>query len=203
MAKYRHREEAINTQLAILISQLGVRAEAETIHSQGQHRPDVLFQLRGLRVVIEGKFADTQNVENTVLNDARHRVKSGIAHIAAAAIYPTLLRSTSTTELSSVLEHSQLRFRLITETQESEDWFEGNPASLMDALRRAQEALSKDDIVETTAKALSAQLSTVAQLWTSQPGACDRLSALLGILPPKGETSENANERRETTAKVW
>jgi hypothetical protein len=181
---------------------LGVRAEAETIHSQGQHRPDVLFQLRGLRVVIEGKFADTQNVENTVLNDARHRVKSGIAHIAAAAIYPTLLRSTSTTELSSVLEHSQLRFRLITETQESEDWFEGNPASLMDALRRAQEALSKDDIVETTAKALSAQLSTVAQLWTSQPGACDRLSALLGILPPKGETSENANERRETTAKV-
>jgi hypothetical protein len=56
--KQRNREEVVNTQLAILISQLGVTADAETIHVHGQHRPDVLFELRGLRVVIEGKLAD-------------------------------------------------------------------------------------------------------------------------------------------------
>ena len=45
----------------------------------------------------------------------------------------------------------------------ADDWFEGNPASLMEALRRAQEALSQDDIVERTAKALHGQLVSVAQ----------------------------------------
>ena len=54
----RNREEAVNTQLALLISKLGVTADAETIQAHGRHRPDVLFQLRGLRIVVEGKFAD-------------------------------------------------------------------------------------------------------------------------------------------------
>lgn len=80
----RNREEVINTQLALLISRLGVTADAETIHVHGKHRPDVLFELRGLRVVVEGKFADHPNAGQVVLNDARNRVKSGIAHIAAA-----------------------------------------------------------------------------------------------------------------------
>jgi hypothetical protein len=35
-----------------------------------------------------------------------------------------------------------------------------------------------------------------------QEGACDRLSSLLGITPPKGEAPDKANERRETAAKV-
>ena len=34
MAIQRNREEAINTQLAILISRLGVTADAETIHER-------------------------------------------------------------------------------------------------------------------------------------------------------------------------
>ena len=49
MPKQRNREEVVNTQLAVLISKLGVTADAETIHLHGRHRPDVLFQLRGLR----------------------------------------------------------------------------------------------------------------------------------------------------------
>jgi hypothetical protein len=154
MAGHRNREEAVNTQLAILISRYGVTADGETIHVHGKHRPDVLFQLRGLRVVIEGKFADHPNAAGVVLEDARKRVKSGIAHIAAAAIYPLPLRTTSTTnyKILSVLEKSKLRYRIISEADETEDWFEGSPASLMDALRRAQEGLTKDDIVEETSK---------------------------------------------------
>jgi len=97
--KQRNREEVVNTQLAILISRLGVTADAETIHVHGKHRPDVLFELRGLRVVIEGKFADHPNAEQIVLEDARKRVRSGIAHIAAATVYPLALRHTPTTIL--------------------------------------------------------------------------------------------------------
>ncbi|MGH6851033.1 MAG: N-6 DNA methylase [Methylocella sp.] len=72
----------------------------------------------------------------------------------------------------------------------------------MDALRRAQEALTKDDIVEETAKSLSMQLEGVAKLWEGQLGACDRLSDILGFAPPKGETNEKARDRRETASKV-
>ena len=202
MQKQRNREEVINTQLAILISRLGVTADAETIHVHGKHRPDVLFELRGLRVAIEGKFADHANAEQIVLEDARKRVRSGIAHITAAAVYPIGLRSTPTTKVLEKLRTSQLKYRIVAETQETPDWYEGTPASLMDALRHAQEALTKDDIVEQTAKSLSVQLEGVAKLWMGQKGACDRLSQILGLYPPKGETREKAQERRETAAKV-
>jgi N-6 DNA methylase len=202
MSKQRNREEVVNTQLAILISRLGVTANAETIHVHGRHRPDVLFELRGLRVIIEGKFADHPNAEAIVLEDARKRVRSGLAHIAAAAIYPRPLRNTPTSKLLDALSTSQLKYRIVSETHETGDWFEGDPVSFMDALRHAQEALTKDDIVEQTAKSLSVQLEGVAKLWMGQRGACDRLSTILGLSPPKGETSEKAQERRETAAKV-
>jgi hypothetical protein len=179
-----------------------VTADAETIHVHGKQRPDVLFELRGLRVIIEGKFADHPSAEQVVLADARNRARSGIAHIAAAAIYPVALRSTPTTKVLDRLQRSQLKYRIVSETHETEAWFEGNPASLMDALRHAQEYLTKDDIVERTAKSLSGRLTGVAKLWMGQKGACDRLSAILGIFPPKGETLEKAQLRRETAAKV-
>ena len=202
MPKQRNREEVVNTQLAVLISKLGVTADAETIHLHGRHRPDVLFQLRGLRTVIEGKFADVPNAEHIVLDDARKRVRAGIAHIAAATVYPEPLRTTPTTEMLDALTRARLRYCIITETSEGDEWFEGNPAALMEALRRAQEALSQDDIVERTAKALHGRLVSVTQLWLGQTGACDRLSKILGITPPKGETPDKAQGRRETAAKV-
>jgi hypothetical protein len=202
MSKQRNREEVVNTQLAILISRLGVTANAETIHVHGRHRPDVLFELRGLRVVIEGKFADHPNADEIVLEDARKRVRSGIAHIAAAAVYPRALRNTPTAKILEALSTSQLKYRIVTETHETEGWFEGDPASFMDALRHAQEALTKDDIVEQTAKSLSERLEGVAKFWVGHRGACDRLSSILGLSPPKGETDENAEERRGTAAKV-
>ncbi len=201
MAQQRNREEVVNTQLAILISKLGVTADAETIHIHGRHRPDVLFQLRGLRVAIEGKFADHPSAEEVVLEDARKRVRSGIAHIAAAAVYPLTLRNAPTTKIIDILKTAKLKYRIVAETHETE-WFEASPASLMDALRRAQEALTKDDIVEETAKSLSMQLEGVAKLWEGKEGPCDRLSEILGFAAPKGEKREKARDRRETAAKV-
>lgn len=202
MSKQRNREEVINTQLALSISKLGVSADAETILFHGQHRPDVLFQLRGLRVVIEGKFKDTSNAKKIVLNDARKRVHAGVAHIAVATVYPTELRSARTTEIIDTLASSRLRYLIVAETFEGEGWLEGNPTSIMEALRRAQESLTQDDIVEKTANALLIHLDSIAKLWMGQPGACDRLSQLSGIVTPKNEEPEDASERRETAAKV-
>ena len=102
----------------------------------------------------------------------------------------------------AALRDTQLKYRIVAETHETEDWFEGDPASLMDALRHSQEALTRDDIVEETAKSLSLRLEGVAKLWMGQKGACDRLSQILGLFPPKGELPEKAEARRETAAKV-
>ena len=70
MTTYRHREETLNTQLAILLARFGVRADAETIQASGRERPDILFNWRGLRVVIEGKFADHPQAREVMLGDA-------------------------------------------------------------------------------------------------------------------------------------
>ena len=202
MTKQRNREEAVNTQLAVLISKLGVTADAETIHFHGKQLPDVLFELRGLRVVIEGKFADVPNAEKLVLKDARKRVRTGIAHIAVAIIYPEHLRRTTTKKILTDLADAQLRYRVLTEAFEWEEWFEGDASSLMGTLRRAQESLTNDDIVEATATALSIHLESIAELWRGQTGACDRLSRLLGIGIAKRERTSAAIERRETAAKI-
>jgi hypothetical protein len=39
----RHREETLNTQLAILLSRFGVQADAETVQFKDREQPDVLF----------------------------------------------------------------------------------------------------------------------------------------------------------------
>jgi len=45
MPPYRHWEETLNTQLAILLSRFGVQADAETIQVKGRKRPDVLIAI--------------------------------------------------------------------------------------------------------------------------------------------------------------
>jgi hypothetical protein len=198
----RNREEAVNTQLALVISKLGVTADAETILVHGKHRPDVIFDLRGLRVAIEGKFDDHGDAENAVLNDAKTRVSAGIAHIAVAVIYGEELRRSPTGEIAGKLAEARLRFRIVTETYSATDWHEGSPGDIMQALRRAQEALVEDDIVEKTAKSLAVHLDGISKLWMGQTGACDRLCVHLQMPVEASETKDAANERRETAAKV-
>lgn len=79
MTIYRRREETLNTQLAILLSRFGVQADAETIQVSGRERPDVLFVWRGLRVVIEGKFADQANARQGLIGQPTviHQPKAG------------------------------------------------------------------------------------------------------------------------------
>ena len=105
MPAYRHREETLNTQLALLLARLGAaQPEAETIQVQGRERPDVLFSWRGLRVVIEGKFADHPQARQAVFQDAQGRIQRGLAHLAAAVVYPRDLRTAPTLELLDQLQ---------------------------------------------------------------------------------------------------
>lgn len=198
---FRHREESVNTTLAILLTRHGVTAESETIHRSGQQRPDVMFVLGGLRVIIEGKFSDTPDAENVVLSDALKRVQSGICHIAVALVYPKSLRTEPTGKLEKTLSTSRLRILIISETGQTE-WTEATPSEILASLRRIHSSLTKDDIVAESAKKLSERIEGIASLWIGQPSTCDKLSVLLGMPAKKGETSDERNARRITATKV-
>ena len=84
----RHREEVLNVLLAQNLYQYGVQADPETIHSKHRELPDVIFSYRGLRCVIEGKYADVSGARSIVEGQANSRIESGLAQIGIAVVYP-------------------------------------------------------------------------------------------------------------------
>lgn len=198
---HRHREETINTQLAILLTRHGVAAESETIHQSGKQRPDVMFSLNGLRVVIEGKFSDTSDAANVVLAETQKRVQSGICHIGVALVYPKSLRTTATGELEKILATTRLQFLILSDSGQTA-WAEATPSEILAALRRVHESLIKDDIVAESAQRLSERIEGIAALWHGQPAVCDKLSRLLGMPAKRGESADERDARRTTAGKV-
>jgi hypothetical protein len=199
--RYRHREESVNTQLAVLLTKHGVAAESETIQQSGQHRPDVMCVLGGLRIIIEGKFADSPGAFASVQRNASARIQSGICHLAVALVYPVELRSVPVGKLEKALSRTRLLFVILSETG-STDRAEGTPSEILSALRRVQDSLIKDDIVAESANRLSQVIDSIATLWNGQPAICDKLSRLLGMPPKRNEESEEREARRTTAAKV-
>jgi hypothetical protein len=201
MTQKGHREEVINTCLAILMARHGVDAEAETIHQSGRQRPDVLFTLGGLRTVIEGKYADVADADKVVSGDAERRVSSGICHIAVAVVYPRELRTAGTKELEKRLAAAKLRYRIFSEARHDQ-WLSGTPSEILAALRRVHGALVKDDVVAESARSLAEKIENIAALWSGQPATCDRLSNILGMPAKRGETADERKGRRTTATKV-
>ncbi|MDR0672673.1 MAG: hypothetical protein LBF93_03220 [Zoogloeaceae bacterium] len=192
----RHREEVVNTHLAILMARHGLDAEAETIQRSGEARPDVLFTLGGLRVIIEGKFSGVPDADNIVTDDATRRVTSGICHIAVAVVYPEALRSVPMSGLLSALAVARLRYRIFSEAGQTE-WAKATPSELLAALRRVHGVLVRDDVVAAAAEKLVGKIEAVAILWP--PTVCDKLSELLEM-PIRGDETQEAREARRTTA---
>ncbi|MDR2113026.1 MAG: hypothetical protein LBQ62_08015 [Candidatus Accumulibacter sp.] len=195
----RHREEVVNTCLAILMARHGLDAEAEALLRSGEARPDVLFTLGGLRAVIEGKYADVPNADDVVSNDAARRVTTGICHIAVAVVYPEALRAIALSRLDATLAAARLRYRIFSEAGQT-DWAEATPSELLAALRRVHGVLVQDDVVAIAAENLVGKIECIAALWP--PTVCDKLSLLLEMPIRKGEAPEEREARRITATKV-
>lgn len=164
-------------------------------------RPDVIFSFRGLRIAIEGKFSSVPNAKEVVLDDACGRLNSGLADIAIAAVYPGVLRSVPFTSLIKELSTASIDYQILSEAGETE-WLTGDPQAILASMRRSQQTLAQDDIVEKAARSLSGRLEQISRLWGEQATTCDRLSKCLGIIIPKDEESDRRGARRETAAKV-
>jgi len=88
----RFREEVVNVQFAELLGEYGLEANPETIKARG--RPDVILNMGGLKVVIEGRFENEQSLKQTV----RERIEDGTADISMGLVYPNLLREAKNLE---------------------------------------------------------------------------------------------------------
>lgn len=187
--------------MAILLTRHGVDAEPETLHNFTAGRPDVMFTMGGLRVIIEGKFVDVPDAASLVLTDATKRITAGICHVAVALVYPKALRTTSTASLESAISKARMRYLIVSEAGQTE-WAETTPSGILESLRRIHITLIKDDIVAESARKLSDLIDGIARLWIGQPATCDKLSALLGMSKKRGETAEESQDRRVAASKV-
>jgi hypothetical protein len=198
---HRHREEVLNTILAETLYEYGVEASPETIKSKGKEKPDVIFAFRGLRCVIEGKYADVAAAKNVVLKDAQGRLDTGLAQIAIAVVYPNAIRKFAFAKLNEAMKATELEFQLLSENGGT-DWKSGTVEAILAELRHVQEVLAKDDIVQEVASQLSERLEGVAKIFIGYPAICDKLTAILGVGKPATEKTVDAHKRRETAAKI-
>ena len=196
----RQREEVCNVYLAELLCGLGLKAAPETIQPGGK-LPDVLIQYRGMRIIIEGKYADVSGAEKVVLNDAQKRIDLGIAHISLAVIYPSSLRTAEFKKLKKELTSSNYHFCVLSEVGQG-PWHDGGIDDIINEIRRVQENLSKEDIVQKAADNLAGCLDSVARLFLHNPSVCDELSSILGVGRPGSEKRTEKSKRQWTTAKV-
>lgn len=180
----RHREEVLNVTLAECISARGMAAAPETITARHE-MPDVIVIFRGLRCVIEGKTGDVPSARQIVAADAAKRVDQGIAHLAIGVVYPRHLRTTAFEVLAKAINEATFDFMVYTENGAGE-WRTGGVDAILEELRRAHEAIVRDDAVTRAVQKLSLGMGVVSDALISSPAVCDRLINVLGI----GEAEE-------------
>ena len=84
MAKKHDLERLLNGELAKLLSDAGVPAQAEV--KQGKRRLDVLADVDGLRVVLEAETGFDKQAQ--AIKDADARFKQNLTTLAFAVCYP-------------------------------------------------------------------------------------------------------------------
>lgn len=154
-----------------------------------------------MRVVIEGKLADDPQARKKVQADAQGRIDSGIAQLAVAVVYPAALREQADSGLADELQTAKLDFAVLSEAGPGA-WRQGAPIHILNELRRANEAVCKQDVVQQAAQKISRYLDGVAAILENDAATCDRLSQLLGFSLAQKLGEKLTLQRRRTAAKV-
>ncbi len=82
------REENLNVELASLLVERGLGATAEVKLYVGKQRklPDVLMNVNGVNVILEGKY-DGPSARENLREQCRQRIDKGLAEVAAGVVY--------------------------------------------------------------------------------------------------------------------
>lgn len=194
----RVREEVLNVLMAELLSERGLLSVPEiirrSIRSSSRRLPDVTIgDIRGVRVVIEGRVDASSGVRESLIEDAARRVEEGIAPICLAILYPSSVRSAaSLSELRKNLANAQLTVNVVWEGGRG-DWASGSLDDLTDILRRSYELLTGEDMVAVAASELNEAIEVASESIAAAAGTPGKLRALLGI-PEETDGTEDEED---------
>ncbi len=203
MPGFAIREEVLNVLLAELLSNRGLLSVPESIRRSVANRrqlPDVtVADLMGVRIVIEGRIGQTDDVLVSLVRDGKERVESGLSPICLTVAYPTDLRNTRGLDASRrALDGARLLVRVISEGDDG-DWTESDLDGLADILRRSYELLVNEDVVIRTVEELEYVIEQVSErIRTSAPGSVDRIRDALGIPEPDADEDQQDNNAKIT-----
>lgn len=205
MPAARHREEVLNVLLAELLTTYGLDATPESVQRTAGAKavalPDVLVRYRGMRLVLEGKYADSPRAEQVVARQAQDRIDAGVAQFALAVEYPSELRTVGFTRLRASLGSTNLRFSVFSEIGPGR-WRDGGLADVLDEVRRVHESMCEGDVVQRAAESIKGYLDGVARLFQENPAICEEMADVLGVGRGGKETAGTKAARHLTVASV-
>ena len=157
--------------------------------------PDVLFDYKGLRCMIEGKFADIPDAQTVVMAQAVERVEAGIAHMALAIVYPTELRETPQREVAGQLRISALQFSLCTVSRYADvAWHSGGVREVLDLMRRGHAELLEDDVVVRSVARLNAGMEGLVRILLGNRVAAEHIADHIGITDERKESETQVSD---------
>lgn len=180
----QRRQEVLNVLLARLLQSEGLVVDAEVMlkaAAGGRRAPDVIVDFGGLRVAIEGDFADRAGVEQAVARQAIGRVNEGIAHISVAVLYPGELRDVRFEGAEEALAECQLSFAVVTAARPRAQFSRGTAADLAETLRRVREELGRDEALERAVAVIEAGVEAFASRLGKAQAVVERFAAALGV----------------------
>lgn len=184
MVTGRYREEVFNVILALLLHERGVVTAPEQslkddLEKQ-RHVPDVLVDFMGTRTFIEGKIDDQPNAREKVMEQARERVESGLAHICLAVVYPASLRQAPFSDLMDTLRKTTFRVAVSSEAGERE-WAEGGVDYVVDILQLTLQQLREEDVVTKVTAILNEGVTNFARSVYTDPALLQKAAEILEI----------------------
>ena len=200
----RFRQEVLNVALAEILEEIGlVAVPEEIVKDAGQRKiPDVLVEVQGLRLAIEGEIGVEGSAMSRAEDSAKSRVEGGLAHIAVAVVYPESLACAESVEsLKDRMREADISFRIFTESRETEA-LTGTPRDLASALRRTLDWMASEDVVKSAVAVMHAGLEVFSGAALPKPGIIARLARVLGMSPPDSGNKKDEEDYRATAAYV-
>lgn len=165
MSEVKHREEAINIKVADALANLGLDADAETIQAKG--RPDVLVNLSGIKLALEGREAASKT---SLSKDAKARVTDGLADIALALEYPARLYKSKTPLLGQEIQAATFSGAIFYFAHSSiqENRFENSTISDVAAIiRNAFSLILQNDVVRAQVDLVESAIAAAVETASS------------------------------------
>ncbi len=194
----KFREEVVNVQLAEALVARGLDAQPETV-TRKKELPDVIIDLGGLKVVIEGRV---ESYLKSLRVDAAERIKDGLADISIAVAYPKrLMYAPNVTALRQQIEnavYSGSIFSFAGGKPHEQRFTDISLGELADLINSCFRLVVQNDVVREQVHQVESMIESVVEtavrsdLFFASDVLTDRLKKALGIpSDAKADTEES------------